>query len=78
MTIADYRKLLKEDFPEIEENVILLDEVIKNNYTSEFWAYPWTHGKVTLLGDSAHTQGPYGAIGLNLTFQILQAFGKML
>ena len=56
---------MREEFPDYFAHLTVLDE---NNmtdlYIQEIW--PWTSGKVTLLGDSACAEHPELAIGFNL------------
>ena len=61
---------MKENFPDMEPNVILRDDISPNPYVTEVHCSPWSFGKATLIGDSCHTQGPEGAVGLNLNYEI--------
>lgn len=60
--------------------VMFLDEkdIKVNDFITIVHCSPWTYGMVTLMGDSCHTQGPEGAIGLNLNYEIGLGFRDLV
>ncbi|MGV6860523.1 MAG: FAD-dependent oxidoreductase [Putridiphycobacter sp.] len=40
--------------------------------------YPWTHGKVALMGDAAHATVPFYGQGMNASFEDCHVMGKLM
>ena len=72
LTREDMRESLKKMNPDLEPlmKFMEMDELKINDFVTIVHCSPWSYGKVTLMGDSCHTQGPEGAIGLNLNYEI--------
>lgn len=80
MTQADIREVVKALNPELEACLEFLDkdEIKVNDFITIVHCSPWSYGKVTLMGDSCHTQGPEGAIGLNLNWEMGRGFRDLV
>ena len=63
---------------EIEPRIKIRNGLKVNQTVTKLHCIPWTIGRVTLMGDSGHTQGPEGGIGLNFNYSIARSFRDFL
>ena len=71
-TKADVDTFFKDVFPDFYEMMPNIGEAWQDHPLSSLAiirCYPWTHGKVALMGDSAHATVPFYGQGMNSGFE---------
>lgn len=80
-TPADLHAFFDTYFPDVKPLITDLHHDFFNNPTGQLCTvrcYPWTNGKMALIGDAAHAVVPFYGQGMNCSFEDCVVFDEML
>ena len=74
-TEEGFNKLFEQEIGDIADGIEFVNKERQVEFHYQTRGFPWTHGRVALLGDSSYAVGPYAGIGVNLLQEHIRRFG---